>query len=222
MDRPETLVLKDPEPRIHPTAELKACKLGRYASIGERVILREVSVGDFSYFERHCEAIYSTIGKFCSIAANSRINALEHPIERLTQHKVSYRPNEYFRWLGVDTAFRARRQAKSVSIGHDVWIGHGAVIMPGVAIGNGVVIGANAVVTHEVAPYTIVAGVPAKPLRRRFSATVASRIEALAWWDWPPEKLASAIPDMQAMPIEAFLDRWQETLTDTGGTPSST
>ncbi|RUU54386.1 DapH/DapD/GlmU-related protein [Mesorhizobium sp. M2C.T.Ca.TU.002.02.1.1] len=210
MDRPENLVLKDPEPRIHPTAELKGCKLGRYASIGERVILREVSVGDFSYFERHCEAIYTTIGKFCSIAANSRINALEHPIERLTQHKVSYRPNEYFRWLGVDTEFRARRQAKSVGVGHDVWIGHGAVVMPGVTIGNGAVIGANAVVTHDVAPYTIMAGVPAKPLRRRFSAAVAARIEALAWWDWAPEKLARAIPDIQAMPIEAFLDRWED------------
>ena len=98
MDRP--LRLKDSEPRIHPTAELKGCRLGRYASIGERVVLREVTVGDFSYFERHSEAIYTEIGKFCSIAANSRINALEHPIERITQHKVSYRPNEYFRWLG--------------------------------------------------------------------------------------------------------------------------
>lgn len=89
MESSEDLVPKDPEPRIHPTAELKACKLGRYASIGERVVLREVTVGDFSYFERHSEAIYTTIGKFCSIAANSRINALEHPIERLTQHKLS-------------------------------------------------------------------------------------------------------------------------------------
>ncbi|MET3523079.1 DapH/DapD/GlmU-related protein [Mesorhizobium abyssinicae] len=213
MDRAEDLVLKDPEPRIHPTAELKACKLGRYASIGERVVLREVTVGDFSYFERHAEAIYTTIGKFCSIAANSRINALEHPIERLTQHKVSYRPNEYFRWLGVDAAFRERRQARSVSIGHDVWIGHGAVIMPGITIGNGAIVGANAVVTHDVPAYTIVAGVPARPLRQRFNAGIAARIERLGWWDWPPEKLARAVPDMQAMPIEAFLDRWENDAT---------
>jgi phosphonate metabolism protein (transferase hexapeptide repeat family) len=209
MDRPENLVPKDPEPRIHPTAELKACRLGRYASIGERVILREVTVGDFSYFERHAEAIYTTIGKFCSIAANSRINALEHPSERLTQHKVSYRPNEYFRWLGVDAAFRERRQARSVTIGHDVWIGHGAVIMPRVTIGNGAIIGANAVVTRDVPAYAIIAGVPARQLRRRFAADIAARIESLAWWDWTPERLARAVPDMQALPIEAFLDRWE-------------
>ncbi|ESX05423.1 antibiotic acetyltransferase [Mesorhizobium sp. LSJC268A00] len=210
MDRTENLVLKDPEPRIHPTAELKACKLGRYASIAERVVLREVNVGDFSYFERHAEAIYTTIGKFCSIAANSRINALEHPIERITQHKLSYRPNEYFRWLGVDVAFRARRQAKAVGIGNDVWIGHGAVIMPEISIGNGAIIGANSVVTRDVPAYTIVAGVPAKPLRMRFPSEIAARIESLAWWDWPPEKLAKAVPDMQALPIEDFLDRWEQ------------
>ena len=208
MSDPADLRFTDPEPRIHPTAELKSCRLGRYAAIGERVILRDVSVGDYSYFERHTEAIYTTIGKFCSIAANTRINALEHPLERLTTHKVSYRPNEYFRYLGVDETFRQRRQGKRVMIGHDVWVGHGAVVMPGLAIGNGAVIGANAVVTHDVAPYTIVAGSPARLLRPRFAEDVAARIERLAWWDWPQERLFEAIPDMQTLPIEAFLDRW--------------
>ncbi|MGN6536107.1 MAG: DapH/DapD/GlmU-related protein, partial [Mesorhizobium sp.] len=115
------LLLRQPEPRIHPTAELKGCRLGRYAAVGERVILREVTVGDFSYFERHAEAAYTSIGKFCSIAANTRLNALEHPVERLTTHKVSYRPNEYFRGLGVDSGFLERRRGRPVTIGHDVW-----------------------------------------------------------------------------------------------------
>jgi phosphonate metabolism protein (transferase hexapeptide repeat family) len=208
MTEPADLRFTDPQPRIHPTAELKSCRLGRYAAVGERVILRDVVVGDYSYFERHAEAIYTTIGKFCSIAANSRINALEHPLERVTQHKVSYRPNEYFRYLGVDETFRKRRQGKRVTIGHDVWVGHGAVIMPGIRIGNGAAVGANAVVTRDVPAFTIVVGSPAKVVRPRFDEKISQRIEALAWWDWPDDRLFEAIPDMQSMPIEGFLDRW--------------
>ena len=204
----DDLRFQNSEPRIHSTAQLKSVKLGRYADIGERVILREVMVGDFTYFERNGEGIYAEIGKFCSIAANVRINALEHPMERLTTHKVSYRPNEYFRYLGVDGEFRARRQAQRVAIGNDVWIGHGAVITPGVQIGHGAVIGANAVVTKDVPPYHVVGGVPPRFIRKRFDNVVIDRLLELEWWNWSVEKLYEAVPDIQTLEIETFLEKW--------------
>jgi len=200
---------RDAEPRIATTAELKRTRLGRYVEIGPRVVLREVAVGDFSYFERGGEAVYAEIGKFCSIAAHVRINALAHPMERVTTHKISYRPNEYFRWLGVDKAFQDERRESLVRIGHDVWVGHGVIVMPGVSIGHGAVIGAGAVVTKDVAPYTIVAGVPAAPIRQRFPSEISDRLQALNWWDWPVETLFETIPDMQTLPITAFLDKWE-------------
>ena len=209
MADPEDLRFIPDEPRFHQSAELKGCKLGRHVVIAERVILRDVTVGDYSYFERHAEGAHASIGKFCSIASNTRINALAHPIERITSHKVSYRPNEFFRFLGVDQGVRESRAQARVTIGHDVWIGHGAVILPGVTVGNGAVIGANAVVSRDVAPFTIVAGVPAKVLRPRFEPAIAQRIERLGWWDWPKERLFEAIPDMQALSIEDFLQKWE-------------
>src|SRR5690606_11453336 len=145
----------NPQPRIHTTAELRGCKMGRYCSVGERVLLTDVTLGDFSYIQRHSEGIYTTVGKFCYMASNVRINALEHPMERVTTHKLTYRPNDYFRFLKLDGAFRQRRMNKPVTIGNDVWIGHGAVIMPGITIGDGAVIAANAVVTKDVPPYIV-------------------------------------------------------------------
>lgn len=201
----------DPQPRIHSTARLRGCRVGRYCSIDERVSLAEVSLGDFSYIQRHSEGIYAEIGKFCSIASNVNINALEHPMERVTTHKITYRPNEYFRYQKLDGEFRDRRKAKPVLIGNDVWIGHGAVIMPGITVGDGAVIAANAVVTRDVAAYAVVGGVPARLIRYRFPPEEAEGLQALQWWDWPLDRLFDAIGDMQAMSAAEFLAKWRQT-----------
>ncbi len=141
------------------------------------------SLGDYSYIERHAEAIYATIGKFCAIASDVRINALNHPMDRISQHKITYRPNEYFAHAKLDKAFREERRQKAVEIGHDVWIGHGAIILPGVKIGHGAVVAAGPSSPRRVEAHAIVAGVPAKFLKWRFPPEVSARIIALAWWD---------------------------------------
>ena len=83
------------------------------------------------------------------------------------------------------------------------------VVLPGRTIGKGALVGAGAIVTRDVAPYTIVVGNPAKPVRRRFPEEIAARLERLAWWDWDHERLRRALPDFRALPIEAFLDRYE-------------
>ena len=165
-------------------------------------------LGDYSYVERHAQAIYAKIGKFCAIAANACINALEHPVERVSQHKITYRPNEYFLNAKLDKAFRERRRSAMVETGHDVWIGQGAIVMPGVHIGHGAAIAAGAIVTKSVATYAIVAGVPARFLRWRFEPKISERIIAIAWWDWEHDRLAKAIADMQALTVEEFVEKY--------------
>ena len=84
-----------------------------------------------------------------------------------------------------------------IVIGNDVWIGYEAVVLAGVTIGDGAIIGARAVVTRDVLPYTIVGGVPAKPIRKRFDERSIDKLLALRWWDWPQEKILQHLPAIQ-------------------------
>ena len=176
---------RDGTPRVHSSTVMRECVLGQFTDVAERCLLAETTLGDYSYIERHVEAIYTDIGKFCAIAADVRINALSHPIDRISQHKITYRPNEYFLYAKVDRDFREARKQSRVIIGHDVWVGHGAIIMPGLSIGHGAVVAAGAVVTKDVEAFEIVAGVPAKRIKWRFKKSIRTQIINLAWWFQP-------------------------------------
>lgn len=196
-------------PLIDPTADVRDCTFGAYCEVGARTQLLEVTLGDYSYIVNDSDVAYTSIGKFCSIAAMTRINPGNHPMQRASQSHFSYRASQYFAGAADDTSFFAWRRAHAVTIGHDVWIGHAAIVLPGRAIGTGAVIAAGAVVTKDVAPYAIVAGNPARVIRARFPDSIAARLQRLAWWDWSHARLALALPDFQTLPIEGFLDRYE-------------
>lgn len=169
-------------PTIHPEADIIGCELGSWTEIGKGTLMRDCRMGDYSYITQHCHVVWSTISKFCSIANSTRINPGNHPTWRALQHHSVYPAEQY--GLGEDDHdFFQWRKDHWVTIGHDVWIGHGVTITAGVTIGDGAVIGAGAVVTRDVEPYTVVGGVPARLIKRRFSKEQAAAIQDIAVWD---------------------------------------
>lgn len=197
------------EPTIDPSASVRDSRLGTYTEVGARTTLMEVEMGDYSYVVNDAQIIYTTIGKFCSIAAMTRINPGNHPMHRATQAHFTYRSSAYFPGEQDEADFFEWRRSHRVQIGHDVWIGHGAIVLPGRKIGTGAVVAAGAIVTKDVPAYTIVAGNPARPIKRRFTEAVASGLTRLAWWDWDHERLRKALPDFRTLPIEHFLDKYE-------------
>jgi hypothetical protein len=193
---------------VDPTATVTDSTLGRYTEIGARTRIAWSRFGDYSYIMEGGDILFSTIGKFCSFASAVRINPPNHPMHRASQHHFTYRCSDYFADAEHDESVFAWRREQWVNVGHDVWIGHGATVMPRVEIGTGAAVGAGSVVTKDVAPYTVVAGVPARPIRRRFEEDVAERLMVLAWWDWPHERLRETLADFQRLEVRTFLERY--------------
>jgi virginiamycin A acetyltransferase len=145
------------------------CSVGRGTSIHKKCVLRGSAP--------------IAIGNYCAIAEGTHIASSNHDVNRPNLHKG---------WQRTFGDGRPLDESRGpLRIGHAVWVGAHAQILPGVSVGNGAVVAGGAVVTKDVEPFTIVAGNPANPIRKRFCDEVIDELEEVAWWDWPPEKLRS-------------------------------
>jgi len=197
-----------PRSQGHSTVYLKNVVTDPAISVGEYTIYDDF-VHDPRDFQRN-NVLYHypvnhdrlTIGKFCSIACGAKFlfNSANHALASLSTYPF---PIFFEEWdLPVEDISSAWDNRGDIVVGSDVWIGYEAVILAGVTIGDGAIIGTRALVTKDVPPYTIVGGVPAKPIRQRFDDATIAKLLDLRWWDWPEEKIQENLPAIQSGAID--------------------
>lgn len=194
-------------PFLHDDVDMTEVKFGRFVEVGKGSRIAHSSFDDYSYCDRFADIANATIGKFSNIASYVRIGATDHPMETASLHHFIYRSGDYWDDVDHDPAFFEHRKSRRALIGHDTWIGHNAMIKPEVTVGDGAIVAAGAIVTKDVAPYTIVVGSPARVMRLRQPPEIAERMIALAWWDWAHEDLCAALEDFRSLKAEAFLEK---------------
>ena len=198
-----------PDPRISDEALIHDTVLGPWTQVGPNCYLSEVTFGAWSYIVNNASAVYAEIGKFCSLANGTCINPGNHPHWRAAMHHFAYRTKSYDLADEDYAPFFEWRRSHKVTLGHDIWCGHGAIILPGRTIGTGAVIAAGAVVTHDVPPFTIVGGTPARPIRPRFDAAIQDALLEIAWWDWDHDTIKARLADFQSFDAAEFVEKYR-------------
>ncbi len=162
------------------------CTLDKTAKVDSECTLSKVVIGRYSYVGAGTRITDAYIGNFCSIGGRCGIGGGVHPTNMVSTSPAFLKGHNI---LGKNFAEIQYEPSIPVEIGNDVWIGEGACIVSGVKVGNGAVIGAHAVVTHDVEPYSVVVGVPAKEIRKRFDEETIKKLLESEWWNWPNNKL---------------------------------
>ena len=157
------------------------CILDATARVDSECTMTKVTLGRFSYVGTGTRMTDVIVGGFSSIGARCGIGGGVHPTETVSTSPVFFKGHNI---LEKNFAEIHYEPSTRVEIGNDVWIGEGVCIISGVKIGDGAVIGAHAVVTKDVEPYTVMAGIPAKPIRRRFDEDTILKLLELKWWNW--------------------------------------
>jgi acetyltransferase-like isoleucine patch superfamily enzyme len=153
---------------------------GKSVFLGDVVILHDVKIGDHSYVNGDARIKNTTIGKYCSIASGVKIVLGAHPTNLISLHPAFYAINKPMETFADKQYFN---EYLGVKIGNDVWIGEDVIIPGGITIGDGAVIASRAVVTRDVAPYSVVGGVPARHLKFRFDEEKVKQLLEIRWWD---------------------------------------
>jgi acetyltransferase-like isoleucine patch superfamily enzyme len=164
-------------------------KIGQFSKIYPHVELCSATIGKFSYLGHNSKLLHAEVGSFCSIAPESIIGGYLHPVETW----VSTSPAFYSSGAQCGASFTNIsyfNEVQQTFIGNDVWIGYRAIVLPGVRVSDGAIIAAGAVVTKNVGPYEIVAGVPAKVIRTRFTESEITWLLDVKWWNLPIEYLS--------------------------------
>lgn len=180
-----TLQLKYKNCIIASTSKINNSILCEHVVLFDNVILDNCFIGSHSYIQKNSSVFNSTIGKFCSIASNVTIAPGFHSIFGVSTHPAFYLKNTPLSVTFADKDYYESK--KNVIIGNDVWIGINAIILDGVSIGTGSIIAAGAVVVKDVAPYSIVGGVPAKHIKYRFDEEIIDIIQKSEWWNFSDE-----------------------------------
>lgn len=158
------------------------CNFGYRNTIYKNALLRDVSLGDFSYVGEGCNVIKANIGKYCCIGPDCKIGLGKHPSSIfVSSHPIFFSMLKQAQITFVDQSYF--KEFEEITIENDVWIGANVIVMDGVKIGNGAIVGAGSVVTKDVPPYAIVGGVPANIIKYRFNKTQIEKLQNIKWWD---------------------------------------
>ncbi|WEX78572.1 CatB-related O-acetyltransferase [Sinorhizobium numidicum] len=203
-----------------PGAKFPVAEFTRIGFLKNLVRSPLIEVGDFSYyddpqgpehFEERCVLYHYdfigdrlVIGRFCALATGVQfiMNGANHALDGFSTFPFGIFPGSWRE--GFDSAAYASGYRGDTIVGNDVWIGMHATILPGVTIGDGAIVAAKSVITKDVPAYAVVAGNPASVVKMRFPAEVTACLRAIAWWDWPVDKITRNIAAITGADLDAL------------------